>query len=208
MLRAYRREAEFLLEEGAPPQRIDAVLQAFGMAMGPFAMLDLAGLDIGWRIRKRSYAQKPPVGRRSTVADTLCEMGRFGQKTGAGYFRYEDGSRTPIPDPLVDEVIAQAARTAEIVPRTIDDDEIVKRCLYALVNEGALLLAEGIAARPGDIDVVYCYGYGFPAWRGGPMHWAQSVGMARVYADIVRFRERFGDVWTPAPLLRELAGRG
>ena len=208
MLSAYRREAEFLLEEGAPPQRIDAVLEAFGMAMGPFAMLDLAGLDIGWRIRKRTSAQKPPEGRRSTVADTLCEMGRFGQKTGAGYYRYENGSRTPIPDPFVDDVIARAAHTAGIVPRAIDDDEIVKRCLYPLVNEGALLLGEGIAARPGDIDVVYCNGYGFPARRGGPMYWAHSVGMARIYADIVHFRERFGDVWTPAPLLHELAGGG
>jgi 3-hydroxyacyl-CoA dehydrogenase len=208
MLYTYRREAEYLLEEGASPQRIDGVLKAFGMAMGPFAMSDLAGLDVGWRIRKRKYAERPPPGRYSTIADTLCEAGRFGQKTGAGYYRYQDGDRTPIPDPLVDDVIAQAAAAAGINRREIGDDEIIKRCLYPLINEGALIVQEGIAARPGDIDVVYCNGYGFPAWRGGPLRWADSIGTGKVYADIVGFAERFGDVWQPAGLLRELAERG
>jgi 3-hydroxyacyl-CoA dehydrogenase len=205
MLYTYRREAEFLLEEGASPQRIDAVLKAFGLAMGPFAMSDLAGLDVGWRIRKRKYAAGPPSGRYSTIADTLCEAGRFGQKTGAGYFRYADGDRTPLLDPFVDDVIARAASAAGIVRRDISDDEIVKRCLYPLVNEGARIVDEGIAARPGDIDVVYCNGYGFPAWRGGPLRWADRVGLRAVYDDIVRFRAAFGDVWEPAGLLRELA---
>jgi 3-hydroxyacyl-CoA dehydrogenase len=208
MLYAYRREAEYLLEEGASPQRIDAVLKAFGLAMGPFAMSDLAGLDVGWRIRKRKYAGKPPPVRHSTIADTLCEAGRFGQKTGAGYFRYAQGDRTPIPDPFVDDVIAKAAAAAGITPREISDAEIVKRCLYPLVNEGARIVEDGIAARPGDIDVVYCNGYGFPAWRGGPLRWADSIGLRAVYDDIVRFREAFGDVWEPAGLLRELAARG
>jgi 3-hydroxyacyl-CoA dehydrogenase len=208
MLYAYRREAEFLLEEGASPQRIDGVLKAFGLAMGPFAMSDLAGLDIGWRIRKRRNADGRPPGRYSTIADTLCEAGRFGQKTGAGYFRYAGGDRTPVPDPFVDDVIARAAAAAGIARREISDAEIVKRCLYPLVNEGAKIVEEGIAARPGDIDVVYCNGYGFPAWRGGPMRWADNVGVRAVYDDIVAFRETFGAVWEPAGLLREVAASG
>ena len=208
MLYSYRREAEFLLEEGASPQRIDSVLTAFGLAMGPFAMADLAGLDIGWRVRKRRYAEHPPIGRYSTIADTLCEAGRFGQKTGAGYYKYAGGDRTPIPDPVVDDVIARAATAAKIKRRDISDDEIVKRCLYPLINEGARIVQEGIAARPSDIDVVYCNGYGFPRWRGGPMRWADSIGLGAVYDDIVRFREEFGDIWQPAELLRELAQHG
>jgi 3-hydroxyacyl-CoA dehydrogenase len=208
MLYPYRRETEFLLEEGAPPQRIDAVLKQFGLAMGPFAMSDLAGLDVGWRIRKRKYADGRPPGRYSTVADTLCEMGRFGQKTNAGYFRYEPGDRTPIPDPLVDEVIARAAQDNAIARREITDDEIVKRAMYPLVNEAALILAEGIASRPGDIDVVYVNGYGFPAWRGGPLRWADSLGLRRVVDDMRAFQRQHGDVWKPAPLLVELADRG
>jgi 3-hydroxyacyl-CoA dehydrogenase len=208
MLYTYRREAEFLLEEGAAPQRIDAVLKNFGLAMGPFAMSDLAGLDVGWRVRKRKYAAAPPVGRYSTIADRLCEAGRFGQKTGAGYFRYADGDRTPIPDPFVDDVIAQAAAASGVAQRAIGDDEIVKRCLYPLVNEGARIVEEGIAARPGDIDVVYCHGYGFPAWRGGPLHWADTLGLAKVAAEIARLRAVHGEVWEPAGLLRELANGG
>ena len=209
MLYTYRREAEFLLEEGASPQRIDGVLKTFGLAMGPFAMSDLAGLDVGWRIRKRKHAENPPQGRYSTIADTLCEAGRFGQKTSAGYFKYNEGDRTPIPDPFVDDVIAKAAAAAGITRRDdISDEEIIKRCMYPLVNEGARIVEEGIAARPGDIDVVYCNGYGFPAWRGGPMRWADSIGLQNVYDDIQRFRETFGEVWQPAALLRELAQRG
>jgi 3-hydroxyacyl-CoA dehydrogenase len=208
MLYKYRREADFLIEEGASPQQVDGALKAFGLAMGPFAMSDLAGLDVGWRIRKRMYAESPPVGRYSRVSDTLCEMGRYGQKTGAGYFRYEPGSRTPIPDPVVDEVIARASAEAGIERRTISDDEIVKRCLYPLVNEGALIVEEGIASRPGDIDVVYANGYGFPAWRGGPMRWADSIGLRAVYDQMLAYEHELGDVWKPAELLRELAESG
>ena len=205
MLYTYRREAEYLLEEGASPQQIDAAIKAFGMAMGPFAMSDLAGLDIGWRIRQRRNAERPPEGRYSRIADTLCEMGRFGQKTRAGYYRYEEGSRTPVPDPVVDEVIAQASAAAGIERRAIGDDEIVKRCLYPLINEGARIVEEGIASRPGDVDVVYAHGYGFPHWRGGPMRWADSLGLRTVYDAIAGFERTFGEVWKPSPLLRELA---
>jgi 3-hydroxyacyl-CoA dehydrogenase len=205
MLYPYRRQAEFLLEEGATPQQIDRVIQAFGLPMGPFAMADLAGLDVGWRIRKRRNAEKPPVGRYSKIADRLCEMDRFGQKTRAGYYRYDEGSRTPLPDPIVDEVIAGCAREAGIERRAISDEEIIARCMYALVNEGAAILDEGIAARSGDIDVVYVYGYGFPAFRGGPMRWADSLGLRRIYEEMLGFEKVHGAVWKPARLLQELA---
>jgi 3-hydroxyacyl-CoA dehydrogenase len=208
MLHTYGREAQFLLEEGASPQQVDRVIREFGFPMGPFAMGDLAGLDVGWRIRKGRYAIAPPVGRYSKVADSLCELGRYGQKTGAGYYRYGDGSRTPIPDPFVDELIARCAREAGIERREISDDEILKRCLYPLINEAAKILDEGIAARPGDVDVVWVYGYGFPAWRGGPLRWADSVGLRSIVDDLLAFERVHGDVWTPAPLLRELAERG
>jgi 3-hydroxyacyl-CoA dehydrogenase len=208
MLYPYRRETEFLIEEGASPQQVDGVLRRFGLAMGPFAMSDLAGLDVGWRIRKRKYGAKRPPGRYSTIADTLCELGRFGQKTNAGYYRYEPGDRTPIPDPAVDEVIERSAREGGIARRAIADDEIVKRAMYPLVNEAALILAEGIATRPSDIDVVYVNGYGFPAWRGGPLRWADSIGLRTVVDDMLAFERAHGEVWKPAPLLRELADRG
>ncbi len=208
MLHAYRRQAEFLLEEGGTPEEIDAALKRFGMAMGPFAMADLAGLDIGWHIRQRRYADKPPVGRYSRLADTLCEMGRFGQKTGAGYYRYEAGERAPQPDPAVDAIIERHAREGGIVRRSLSSDEIVARALYPLVNEAAHLLAEGIATRPGDIDVVWVYGYGFPAFRGGPLRWADSLGLANVVAKMRDSERVYGDVWRPAPLLAELAASG
>lgn len=205
MLYAYRREAEFLLEEGGTPERIDAALKRFGMAMGPFAMSDLAGLDIGWRIRRRRYANTPPAGRYSRVADTLCELGRFGQKTGAGYYRYEPGKRTPRADPAVDAIVERLARESGIARRPLDDDEIVKRCIYPLVNEAGHILTEGIATRPGDIDVVWVYGYGFPAFRGGPLRFADSVGLGNVVAGMRAFERAHGQVWQPAPLLAELA---
>jgi 3-hydroxyacyl-CoA dehydrogenase len=208
MLHAYGREAAFLLEEGATPEQVDRVIRAFGFPMGPFAMGDLAGLDVGWRIRKGRHAIAPPVGRYSKIADELCELGRFGQKTGAGYYRYEDGSRTPIADPFVAEVIERCAREAGIARREIGDDEILKRCMYPLVNEAAKILAEGIAVRAGDVDVVWVYGYGFPAWRGGPLRWADSVGLRAIVDDLLAFEREHGAQWTPAPLLRELAERG
>ncbi|GAC1545137.1 MAG: 3-hydroxyacyl-CoA dehydrogenase NAD-binding domain-containing protein [Candidatus Velthaea sp.] len=208
MLYPYRRQAEFLLEEGATPEQVDRAIRNFGFAMGPFAMSDLAGLDIGWRIRKRRYADAPPVGRYPKLADVLCEAGRFGQKTGAGYYKYEAGNRTPQADPLVEEMIAKVAHDAGIARRAITDDEIVKRSVYALVNEASYILDEGIAARPGDIDVVWVYGYAFPAFRGGPLHYADTVGLASVYADIERYAKDDPDNWKPAPLLRELAQAG
>ena len=208
MLHAYGREAAFLLEEGATPQQVDRVIREFGFPMGPFAMGDLAGLDVGWRIRKGRHAKAPPTGRYSKIADELCELGRYGQKTGAGYYRYQNGSRTPLADPLVDEVIERCAREAGIARREVRDDEILKRCMYPLINEAAKILAEGIAARSGDVDVVWVYGYGFPAWRGGPLRWADSVGLRAIVDDLLAFERVHGADWTPAPLLRELAESG
>ncbi len=208
MLHPYGREAAFLLEEGASPEQVDRVIRDFGFPMGPFAMGDLAGLDVGWRIRRARNAQAPPEGRYSKIADELCEVGRFGQKTGSGYYRYDPGSRVPLPDPFVDTVIERNARAAGFERRPIGDDEILKRCMYLLVNEAAKILAEGIAARPGDVDVVWVYGYAFPAFRGGPLRWADSVGLKNIVADMLEFERVHGARWTPAPLLRELAAAG
>jgi 3-hydroxyacyl-CoA dehydrogenase len=208
MLHQYTREAGFLLEEGAAPERVDRVIRDFGFPMGPFAMGDLAGLDVGWRIRRARNAISPPKGRYSKIGDELCEMGRFGQKTSAGFYRYEPGSRTPIPDPVVDEVIARNAREAGIERREISDDEILKRCMYLLINEAAKILDEGIAARPGDVDVVWVYGYAFPAFRGGPLRWADSLGLKTIVDDMREFERAHGDYWAPAPLLRTLAESG
>lgn len=208
MLHGYFREAAFLMEEGASPQQIDRVIKDFGFAMGPFATSDLAGLDVGWRIRKGKHAIAPPVGRYSRVADVLCELGRYGQKTGAGYYRYEPGDRTPIADPFVDELTERIAREDGIARRTVSDEEVLKRALYPLVNEGAQILDDGIALRPGDIDVVWIYGYGFPAWRGGPMRYADHVGLPAIVEDMRALEKVHGTNFTPAPLLVELAERG
>lgn len=208
MLAHYRREGDFLLEEGATPQQIDRVIKEFGFPMGPYAMVDLAGLDISWRVRKRRLAEKPPLGRYSKLQDRLCELGRFGQKTGSGFYRYENGSRTPIPDPFVDELIEEVAREAGIRRRQPSDEEIRKRCIYALVNEGANVVADGTAIRASDVDVVWVYGYGFPAWRGGPLRYAESHGLRNVYDDIRAFQAQHGVYWTPSPLLEKLAKGG
>jgi 3-hydroxyacyl-CoA dehydrogenase len=205
MLSAYGREAGFLLEEGASPMHVDTALEKFGMAMGPLRVGDLAGLDIGWAGRKRAAATRPAHLRYSRVADRICELGRFGQKTGAGWYRYEAGSRTPIPDPLVDAIIEQCAAEAGIARRTVTDTEIVERTMYALANEGAKILAEGIALRASDIDLVYVNGYGFPAWRGGPMFYADTVGLDKVAARVREFHAQHGEWWTPAPLLLQRA---
>jgi len=210
MVEQYLRQAMFLLEEGASPQQVDAALEAFGMAMGPFRMSDLAGNDVGWRIRKRRYVEKPHVVY-SRIADRLCEEGRFGQKTGKGWYAYETGRRAAIPDPAVETLIARHRTELGIVPRTIDDAEIVGRCVLSLVNEGARLLEEGIALRASDIDVVYLAGYGFPRYRGGPMFHADLSGLPRVAS---RMREFAGlpradtAFWEPAPLLARLAAEG
>ena len=208
MVAQYAREAEFLLEEGATPQQVDGALQKFGLAMGRFAMADLAGLDIGWAGRKRLAPTRPQHLRYSKVADRICEMGRFGQKTGAGFYRYEPGSRTPVPDAIVDDLIIECAREAGIERRTITDEEIVERAIYALINEGAKILDEGVAERASDIDLIYVNGYGFPAWRGGPMFYAETVGLDKVYARICEFERLHGEFWRPAPLLKQLAESG
>ena len=207
MLEGYTRQVGFLLEEGASPVEIDSALTGFGMAMGPCAVGDLAGLDVSWRKRKANAHLRDPSERYSAVADRLCELGRFGQKTGAGYYRYEPGSRTPIPDPEVDALIVGVAAETGINRRAIGADEIVERCLYPLVNEGARILDEGIALRASDIDIVWINGYGFPRWRGGVMRWADEIGLDAVHAAIARLGES-QDHWEPAPLLSRLASEG
>ena len=190
------------------PEQVDKVIFEFGLPMGPFTMGDMAGLDIGWRIRKATAASRPSNQRYSPIADKICELGRFGQKTGAGYYRYEAGKRTPIPDPVVAELIAETSAELGIERREIADDEILKRCLYQLVNVGAQILDEGMALRALDIDVIYIAGYGFPAYRGGPMFWADSIGLDEVLAKIRKFHEELGEEWRPAPLLERLVRDG
>ena len=211
MLARYGAAANGMINAGASPQQIDAALQKFGLAMGPFRMGDLAGLDIGWATRKRRAAEAG-IDMHPMIADKLCEAGRFGQKTGAGWYRYEAGKRDPIADPLTDELITQYRQSNHIIPRAVSDEELVERCIYALVNEGARILEEGIAARAGDIDVVYLNGYGFPLHRGGPMFYADSVGLPNVLRALRRFAAEPGAdlAWQPAPLLVRLAeaGRG
>jgi 3-hydroxyacyl-CoA dehydrogenase len=210
MLEHYGKQANYLLEEGASPAQVDAAMEAFGSAMGPFKVGDLAGNDIGWNIRKRRRAEKPGY-RFSTLPDKLCEAGRFGQKTGAGWYEYPNGARKPQPSTFVDELIAEHRRELGITPRRIDDAEIVDRLVYALVNEGARILEEKVAARASDVDVVYLTGYGFPAARGGPMFHADLVGLHGVRRRMLEFaRNGHGDpgFWTPAPLIERLAGSG
>ncbi|MBV8091378.1 MAG: enoyl-CoA hydratase/isomerase family protein, partial [Alphaproteobacteria bacterium] len=195
-------EAERLLLEGALPQEVDAAVTGFGFPMGPFAMADMAGLDVGWRIRKGR-------GERNEVEDALCEAGHFGQKTGKGYFRYEAGSRTPIPDPEVEHIILEASSRAGLRRREIPQEEIVERMIFPMVNEGARILEEGIAARPGDIDVIWVYGYGWPVWRGGPMYYADQLGLAHIRDRLMLYAESSrDDTLKPAPLLQRLAEQG
>jgi len=210
MLEQYLRQALLLLEEGALPQQVDRALEKFGMAMGPFRMSDLAGNDVGWYIRKRRYAENPSL-KPSRVADRICEMGRFGQKTGAGWYRYEAGKRDAVPDPVVEELILAQSKEAGVARRKVGADEIVERCIFALVNEGAKILEEGIALRASDIDMVYLTGYGFPLYRGGPMLYADTVGLFSVVRTMARFAANpQGDpaFWKPAPLLARLAAEG
>ena len=210
MLEHYGRMAQFLVEEGALPQQVDRALEAWGMAMGPFRMSDMAGNDIGWAIRKRRYRERPEV-RYSALADRLCELGRFGQKTGAGWYRYQPGSREALPDPEVEQLIRQYRRDIGVRERPLDDREIVERCVYALVNEAARLLEEGIAQRASDIDLVYLAGYGFPAWRGGPLLWADVQGsymVARRMREFAAWPGGDSRFWEPAPWLARLAARG
>ncbi len=202
MLHQRGQQAEKLILEGALPHQVDKVLTDFGFPMGPFAMGDLAGLDVGWRIRKGR-------GVKSPVADRICELGRFGQKTGAGYYRYEPGNRTPIPDNEVEKIIVDVATTMGITRRPISDEEILQRLLYPMVNEGAKILEEKIAIRASDIDVIWVYGYGWPVYRGGPMFWADSIGLRALRDRMLEFKKATGDgFWTPASLLDRLANEG
>ena len=207
MFHPYVRESVFLLEEGATVQEVDGAVHDFGMAMGPLAVGDLAGLDVGWRIRKEYRHLEKPGIRQPFAGDRLCEMGRFGQKTGAGWYKYDD-SRRAISDPALTALVRQWAEEAKIPQRQISREEIVDRCLYALVNEGARILEEGYALRAGDIDIIYINGYGFPAHRGGPMWYADTVGLKNVYSRVLEFHKQHGELWEPAPLLKQLAERG
>ncbi|MDA9412995.1 3-hydroxyacyl-CoA dehydrogenase NAD-binding domain-containing protein [Bradyrhizobium sp. CCBAU 45384] len=202
MLAQRGKQSEKLLFEGALPQQVDAVVTKFGMPMGPFAMGDLAGLDIGWRSRKDR-------GIKSEIADALCEAGRFGQKTGKGYYKYEAGSRAPLPDPEVEKLIDETLLRLGRKKRVVSDDEILERMMYPMINEGAKILEEGIAARPSDIDVVWLYGYGWPIYRGGPMYWADSVGLKHIADRLSYYAKETNDPsLEPAPLLKKLAAEG
>ena len=207
MFGPYRREAQFLVEEGAGIEAVDQALSGFGMAMGPLATGDLAGLDVGWRIRKEYRHLEVPGIRQPFAEDRLCELGRYGQKTDAGWYKYDD-QRRATPDPFVTELVRKWVDEAGIVQRQISAGEITDRCLYALVNEGARILEEGYARRASDIDIIYLNGYGFPAHRGGPMWYADTVGLKQVCDRVFEFHRQHGEIWRPAPLLKRLADEG
>ena len=210
MIEQYSRQAGFLLEEGCTPQQVDKAVERFGFAMGPFRMGDLAGNDIGWAIRKRRYQEKPHM-KYSKTADLLCELGRYGQKTGAGWYDYQAGKRDAIPSKLVEDMIAKHRQELGITPRKVSDEEIVQRLVFSLVNEAAHILEEGIASKASDIDMVYLTGYGFPMHRGGPMLYADQVGLFNVAQTMSRFAKNpldDGAFWQPAPLLARLAAEG
>jgi 3-hydroxyacyl-CoA dehydrogenase len=206
ILANYAREAEFLLEEGATPWQVDSALKRFGLPMGIFLMRDMAGLDIGWRVRQRREATRPKHLRYSRVPDIICERGRFGQKTGAGYYKYE--GRDATPDPEIEQLIIESASAADIERKPISDAEIVERVLIAMVYEGAKILEEGFASRASDIDVTYVYGYGFPRYRGGPMYWAEATGLAHIRDKARAYHQIHGDHWKPVALLDRAAETG
>jgi len=208
MIEQYGRQAGFLLDEGCLPVQVDSAMEDFGFAMGPFRMGDLAGNDVGWYVRKRRYVERPDVVYSKT-ADLLCEQGRFGQKTGAGWYDYKPGDRKPYPSAWVNDMIINHSREIGVERREISDQEIVERLVYALVNEAAYLLAEGIAQRASDVDIIYLTGYGFPMHRGGPMFYADTVGLPNVVAAMEKYAGgRHGKFWKPAPLLVKLAAEG
>ena len=205
MLYPYSRQAQFLIEEGAFPEQVDKVIYDFGFPMGPFALSDLAGIDVGWRVRQHREPSRPKHLRYSEIADRLYEMGRYGQKTRKGWYNYEEGSRIPIPDPEVVDLVVRTSRELKIDRREISDEEILQRCIYPLINEGARILEEGIVQRASDLDIVWLYGFGFPRYRGGPMFYADSVGLRHVYEVMQGFCEIHQDWLEPAPLLERLA---
>jgi 3-hydroxyacyl-CoA dehydrogenase len=207
MFHPYVRESVFLVEEGASVEAVDSALYDFGMAMGPLAVGDLAGLDVGWRIRKEYRHLDKPGIRVAIAGDNLCEQGRYGQKTGAGWYKYDENRRA-INDPEVAALVKKWATEAGIKQRQISAHEMVDRCVYALVNEGARILEEGYALRAVDIDIIYINGYGFPVYRGGPMWYADTVGLKKVYDRVREFEQQHGELWEPAPLLKQLAEQG
>jgi 3-hydroxyacyl-CoA dehydrogenase len=208
ILSAYRTATDFMLEDGATPAQIDAAMRSFGFPLGPYQVLDMAGLEISWARRKRLAATRDPNARYVSIGDLMCESGWFGQKTGRGYYRYEQGSRTGVEDPEVLELIKAERARKGITPRAFTDDEIQRRALAAMVNEGAKLLEEGIALRPSDIDVVMLTGYGYPRWRGGPMKTADQAGLVQIRKNLQTFAEAEPEFWTPAPLLLDLIKNG
>ncbi len=210
MIHRYFEQASFLLEEGCLPHEVDQPVYDLGFAMGPLTMSDMAGLDVGWRIRqgKNLPASLPPGARYSEIADRICEQGRYGQKTSAGYYRYEPGQRTALRDPTIEELIINLSREKGVTRRDIPNREVVERLMYALINEGAWILEEGIAQRASDIDVIYVYGYGVPTYLGGPMFYADQVGLEAVYRRVCEFAEQDPASWKPAPLLKKLAESG
>jgi 3-hydroxyacyl-CoA dehydrogenase len=208
MLGPRSREHAFMLEEGALPQQIDKVLYDFGFPMGPFAVGDLAGLDVGWRNRKSRLDRLSPREKANDILDRICEMGRYGQKTGAGFYKYDE-KRNPSPDPVIEELIVRHSKERGFTRRPISDQEILERSICSMINEGAKILEEGIVARPLDIDIVWIYGYGFPVYRGGPMFYADRIGLKTVYDTVLKYQRQIGDeYWKPAPLLEKLAGEG
>ncbi|MGF6857001.1 3-hydroxyacyl-CoA dehydrogenase NAD-binding domain-containing protein [Paraburkholderia sp. CI3] len=208
LLAVYRAAADALMEDGASPYQIDAAVRAFGLPMGPFQVVDLAGGDIGWAARQRRAATRDPNARYVQIADRLCERGWFGQKTGRGFYLYPEGSRGAMPDPEVEAIIDAERARAGITPRSFTDEQIMRRYLAAMINEGANVVHEGIALRPLDVDVTLLYGYGFPRYRGGPMKYADSVGLPTILADIREFAKEDPLFWRPSPLLVELVERG
>ncbi len=208
LFRNYTREAHFLVEDGALPHEVDAALKKFGYAMGIFAVHDMAGNDVGYQTRKAQMATRPTDRRWNDLILKLCDQGRLGQKSGKGWYRYEKGDRTPHRDPELETFIAEESARMGITRQPMDEVEILKRCLYGMVNEGARLLEQGIAQRPSDIDITYLTGYGFPAHQGGPMALADRIGLEAVLADIRRLHARYGYWWQPAPLLERLVREG
>jgi 3-hydroxyacyl-CoA dehydrogenase len=208
LFRNYTREAHFLVEDGALPHEVDAVLKKFGYAMGIFAVHDMAGNDVGYQTRKAQIATRPVDRRWNDLILKLCDQGRLGQKSGKGWYRYEEGDRSPRRDPELEQFIVEESARMGIQRHPMDEDEILKRCLYGMINEGARLLERGIAQRPSDIDITYLTGYGFPAHHGGPMFLADRIGLENVLADIRRLHAQYGYWWQPAPLLEELVSKG